>query len=119
MPALLFHDEAAGAAIMTAGRNVEDPNFLQTYLVANARQLGMAGRILFPIPERGLASRLYRIKAKTVLVWGDSDKLVPPVYAHAFKKGIKGAELVSIPEAGHMVTVEKTEAVAEAVSRLG
>jgi len=119
MPALLFHDAAAGAAIMTAGRNVEDPNFLQTYLVANARQLGMAGRILFPIPERGLSSRLYRIKAKTVLVWGDSDKLVPPVYAHAFKKGIKDAGLVSIPEAGHMVTVEKTEAVVEAIGRLG
>lgn len=119
MPALLFHDAEAGAAIMTAGRNVEDPNFLQTYLVANARQLGMAGRILFPIPERGLSSRLYRIKARTVLVWGDSDKLVPPVYAHAFKKGIRQCELVSIPEAGHMVPIEKTDAVVEAVSRLG
>lgn len=119
MPQLLFHDAAAGAAIMTAGRNVEDPGFLQAYLVANARQLGMAGRILFPIPERGLAQRLYRIKARTVLVWGDSDRLVPPAYAHAFKKAIKGAELVSIPEAGHMVIVEKTAAVVEAVSRLG
>ena len=119
MPALLFHDAAVGAAMMTAGRNVEDPGFLQQYLVTNARQLGMAGRILFPIPERGLASRLYRIKARTVLVWGDSDKLIPPVYAHAFKKGIKSSELVSIPEAGHMVTAEKTDAVAEAVSRLG
>ena len=119
MPELLFHDAVAGAAILTAGRDVEDPNFLQTYLVANARQLGMAGRILFPIPERGLQQRLYRIKAKTVIVWGDSDRLIPPVYAHAFKKGIKGAELVSIPEAGHMVTVEKTDAVAEAVGRLG
>src|SRR5216683_1678964 len=49
MPALLFHDAEAGAAVMTAGRNVEDPGFLQAYLVANARQLGMAGRILFPI----------------------------------------------------------------------
>jgi pimeloyl-ACP methyl ester carboxylesterase len=79
----------------------------------------MAGRILFPIPERGLASRLYRIKARTVLVWGDSDRLVPPVYAHAFKKAIAHCELVSIPEAGHMVPIEKTEAVVEAVSRLG
>jgi pimeloyl-ACP methyl ester carboxylesterase len=119
MPALLFHDAEAGAAMMTAGRNVEDPGFLQAYLVTNARQLGMAGRILFPIPERGLQQRLYRIKARTVLVWGDSDRLIPPVYAHAFKKGIKGAELVSIPEAGHMVIVEKTQAVVEAVSRLG
>jgi pimeloyl-ACP methyl ester carboxylesterase len=117
MPELLFHDAAAGAAMMTAGRNVEDPGFLQQYLVTNARQLGMAGRILFPIPERGLQQRLYRIKARTLIIWGDSDRLVPPVYAHAFKKGIKGAELVSIPEAGHMVVLEKTEAVADAVSR--
>src|SRR5204863_6745074 len=119
MPELLFHDAAAGAAMMTAGLSVDDPNFLQTYLVTNARQLGMAGRILFPIPERGLQQRLYRIKAKTVVVWGDSDKLIPPTYAHGFNRGIAGAELVSIPEAGHMVTLEKTAAVAEAVARLG
>jgi pimeloyl-ACP methyl ester carboxylesterase len=119
MPALLFHDAEAGAAMLTAGRNVEDPNFLQTYLVTNARQLGMAGRILFPIPERGLHQRLYRIKAQTVLIWGDSDKLIPPVYAHGFKKSIAGSRLVSIPEAGHMVTLEKTAQVAEAVASLG
>ena len=119
MPQILFHDAVAGAAMMTAGRNVEDPNFLQTYLVNNARQLGMAGRILFPIPERGLVDRLYRIKAKTVIVWGDSDRLTPPFYAHGFKKGIAGSELVSIPEAGHMVIVEKTPAVVEAIGRLG
>jgi pimeloyl-ACP methyl ester carboxylesterase len=118
MPALLFHDAAAGAAMLTAGRNVEDPNFLQTYLVTNARQLGMAGRILFPIPERGLASRLYRIKARTVLIWGDSDRLMPPAYAHAFKKAIADARLVSIPEAGHMVILEKTAAVVEAIAGL-
>ena len=54
-----------------------------------------------------------------MVVWGDSDKLIPPTYAHGFKKGIKGAELVSIPEAGHMVIVEKTPAVVEAITRLG
>jgi pimeloyl-ACP methyl ester carboxylesterase len=118
MPQLLFHDAEAGAAILTAGRNVEDPGFLQAYLVTNARQLGMAGRILFPIPERGLHQRLYRIKAKTVIVWGDSDRMIAPTYAHAFKKGIAGSQLVSIPEAGHMVTVEKTAAVVEAIESL-
>jgi pimeloyl-ACP methyl ester carboxylesterase len=118
MPALLFHDAEAGAAMLTAGRDVSDPNFLQTYLVNNARQLGMAGRILFPIPERGLASRLHRIRARTVIIWGDSDRLIPPVYAHAFKKAILGAELVSIPEAGHMVTLERPRAVADAVDAL-
>ena len=69
--------------------------------------------------HRAASERLYRIKARTVLIWGDSDRLMPPVYAHAFKKGIAGAQLVSIPEAGHMVIVEKTAAVVEAIGMLG
>jgi len=105
--------------MLTAGLDLSDPKFLQNYLVTNARQLGMAGRILFPVPERGLSQRLYRIKAKTILIWGDSDKLIVPAYAQAFKKGIAGSELVSIPEAGHMVTLEKPDQVVTAISRLG
>jgi pimeloyl-ACP methyl ester carboxylesterase len=54
-----------------------------------------------------------------VIVWGDSDKLIPPSYAHAFKKGVEGSQLISIPEAGHMVVAEKPEAVAQAVAGLG
>ncbi len=118
MPALLFHDAEAGRARMTAGLALDDPKFLQAYLVTNARQLGMAGRLLFPIPERGLSQRLYRVKAKTVLVWGDSDRLISPVYAHEFKRLIKGSQLVSIPEAGHMVIVEKTKETLNAIARL-
>ena len=62
---------------------------------------------------------MHRIRARTVIVWGDSDRLIPPVYAHAFKKGISGAELVSIPEAGHMITLERPAAVAAAIGGLG
>jgi pimeloyl-ACP methyl ester carboxylesterase len=119
MPQYLFHDVAAGAQMLTSGLDMSDPKFLQTYLVTNARQLGMAGRILFPIPDRGLSGRMYRIKAKTQIVWGDSDKLIPPVYARKFKDGIKGAKLTSIPEAGHMVQLEKTQQVVEAIRKVG
>lgn len=118
MPALLYHDEKAGAAMLTTGLAMDDPKFLQAFLVTNARQLGMAGRLLFPIPERGLSERLYRVKAKTILVWGDSDKVVSPIYAHEFKRLIKGAQLVSIPEAGHMVLSEKTRETVAAIQRL-
>jgi pimeloyl-ACP methyl ester carboxylesterase len=118
MPAYLFHDPAAGAKLMTAGLDLDDPEFLKAYLVRNARQLGMAGKILFPIPERGLAERLYRIRAQTVIVWGESDKLIPPVYGPAFAAGIAGAKLVKIPEAGHMVILEKPAEVAAAVASL-
>jgi pimeloyl-ACP methyl ester carboxylesterase len=118
MPALLFHDEEAGKARLTTGLALDDPKFLQKFLVTNARQLGMAGRLLFPIPERGLSERLYRVKAKTILVWGDSDRVVSPVYAHEFKRLIKGAQLVSIPEAGHLVLLEKTRETVAAIQRL-
>jgi hypothetical protein len=55
---------------------MSDPKFLQTHLVAPTRQLGMAGRILFSIPDRGLVQRPNRVTAKTVQVWGDSDRLL-------------------------------------------
>lgn len=118
-PSLLFHDVELGTQLMTRGLDLDDLDFLKGFLVQNGRQLGMAGKILFPIPDRGLSERLYRIKAKTVLVWGDSDRLIIPAYAHAFKKAIKGAELVSIPEAGHMVPLEKPDQVVSAIGKLG
>ena len=116
MPGYLFHDPEKGAAMMTAGLRMDDPNFLQDYLIRNARQLGMAGKLLFPIPERGLADRLYRVKAKTVIVWGESDRLIPPVYGPAFQSAIAGARLVNVPEAGHMIIAEKPAEVAKAVA---
>ncbi|HTC89149.1 MAG TPA: alpha/beta hydrolase [Bryobacteraceae bacterium] len=118
LPDYLFYDVEAGAKIMSAGTNMSDPKFLQAFLVQNARQLGAAGKILFPIPERGLASRLYRIKARTMLIWGEGDKLVPPVYAKAFKQGIASSEIVMIPRAGHVVPFEKPTEVIGAIARL-
>jgi len=118
LPPVLFYDVEAGARAMTAGVNLDDPAFLQAFLVQNARQLGMAGKILFPIPERGLAQRLYRIRAKTQLIWGDSDKLISPAYAHEFQRGISGAQLTVIPQAGHLVPFEKPAEVVAAITGL-
>jgi len=118
LPPVLFYDEEAGAKAMTAGVDLSDPNFLQAFLVQNARQLGAAGKILFPIPERGLASRLYRIRAKTQLIWGDSDKLIAPVYAQEFQRGIAGSSVTMIPKAGHLVPFEKPAEVVAAISQL-
>ena len=115
LPQYLFHDVAAGTKAIGANIELTDPAFLQTFLVRNARQLGAAGKILFPIPERGLAGRLYRIQAKTLLIWGENDRLMPTIYAHAFRKALSHADLVIIPEAGHMVTFEKTAAVITAI----
>lgn len=118
LPPVLFHDVEAGAKAMTAGVNLDDPVFLQGFLVQNAKQLGMASKILFPIPERGLAQRLYRIKAKTQLIWGENDKLIAPAYAAEFQRGIAGSQLTMIPQAGHLVPFEKPAEVVAAIGRL-
>ena len=116
LPALLFHDVDAGKKLLTAGAgNMDDPEFLKQFLVMNARRLGMAGKILFPIPDRGLAQRLYRIGAKTLIVWGEEDALIPPVYGDAFNRAIPKSKLVKIAKAGHAVGQEKPEAVLKAI----
>ena len=117
-PPILFHDVEMGTRLMTAGLDLEDHKFLTDFLIRNARQFGMAGKILFPIPERGLSDRLYRVRAKTVVIWGDSDKLIVPEYGEAFAKQIRGAELVRVPEAGHMVNLEKPDAVLDAIAKV-
>jgi pimeloyl-ACP methyl ester carboxylesterase len=118
LPHYLFWNEEEGKRRMTPDGDLGDPKFLQAFLVQNARQLGAASKILFPIPERGLAGRLYRIKAKTVLIWGACDRLIPTPYAYAFERAIAGARLVVIPEAGHMAPFEKTADVVAAIAGL-
>ena len=116
LPALLFHDAELGRKLMTAGGgDMGDLEFLKQFLVMNARRLGMAGKILFPIPERGLAQRLRRITARTLIVWGREDALIPPVYGEAFKKAIFRARLVRIAKAGHAVGQENPAAVLKAI----
>ena len=64
LPELLLYDPTQHAAIVSAGGDLDDPEFLTSFLVENARRLGTAGKMLFPIPDRGLSERLYRIRAK-------------------------------------------------------
>lgn len=118
LPELLFHDVELGKELMTAGLDFGDPEFLKNFLVINARRLGTAGKILFPIPERGLSQRLYRIKARTLVIWGNADKLIVPAYADAFVDAIPDADLVLLPDAGHLVTHETPDAVIEAIASL-
>jgi pimeloyl-ACP methyl ester carboxylesterase len=118
LPAVLFHDVEMGTKLLTSGLALNDPEWLKGFLVQNARQMGMAGKILFPVPDRGLGERLYRIKAKTLLVWGASDKLIPPVYGEAFKRAIANAQLTIIPKAGHMITLEQPDELVSALNWL-
>lgn len=113
----LFHDRAQGEAMLTGGLDLKNPAALKEFYIGNSKRLSMAGKILFPIPNRRLSKRLYRLTAPTLVVWGKSDTLIPPVYADRFKALIPQAEVVQIAEAGHMVPYEQAKAFVAAVTR--
>jgi pimeloyl-ACP methyl ester carboxylesterase len=75
-----------------------------------------AARLLWPLGDRGLAKRLHRIAAPTLLLWGSEDRIVPASYAKRFAEGIAGkAEVRSIPGAGHRLDLDAPDGAAEAV----
>jgi pimeloyl-ACP methyl ester carboxylesterase len=117
LPALLFHDPSAGAAALTGGVDFSDMDALVAFFIDNAKKLGTAGKILFPIPNRRLSKRIYRLVAPTVLVWGESDALIPPVYARRWQELVPHASLVTVGEAGHMSPLERPDEVASAIEK--
>lgn len=116
-PPLLFHDAAAGTALMAGGLDFNDTEAIKTFLIGNSRRLGTAGKILFPIPDRQLSKRIYRITNPTLLVWGDDDRYLPMEYAAEWQRLITGARLELTAEAGHMAPYERPAEVASAIAQ--
>jgi len=59
-----------------------------------------------------LESRLPSIKAPTLLVWGDSDQLVPPSSLETFKRLIPNAKGIMMQHIGHVPQMEAVTACA-------
>lgn len=118
LPDLLLHDAQRDGHLLSAGGDLSDPEFLAEFVLAGARQAATASKLLFPVPDHGLRDRLYRIRARTQVIWGLSDRLIDPKYGAVFTSAIGDAELFEIAQAGHMVQYEQTEAVLDIISRL-
>jgi pimeloyl-ACP methyl ester carboxylesterase len=113
---VLFHDPARGQALLTGGLDLSDMEALKTFYLANQRRMAMAGKILYPIPNRRLSRRLYRLSAPTLLLWGASDRLMGMPYAERWQALIPHARLEVVAEAGHMLPYEQPEAFAAAAT---
>lgn len=113
---VLFADQARGAALLTGGVDFDDMDGLTEFFIGNARRLGTAGKILFPIPNRRLSKRLYRVSAPTLLVWGAQDAYIPHSYAAKWQEALPDALLVTVEDSGHMVPYEQPEALAQAIT---
>jgi pimeloyl-ACP methyl ester carboxylesterase len=114
---LLFHDPERGAALLTGGVDFSDREALRDFYIGNARRMGMAGKILFPIHDRHVSRRLYRLTAPALVVWGRSDRLILPVYAERWAALIPHAEVVTIENAGHMLPYERPDEFIAALQR--
>ena len=61
-------------------------------------------------------SRLDQIKAPTLVIHGDSDRLIPPGNSKLIAERIPGAKLVMLPGAGHVYTTDQTALAQEVIT---
>jgi pimeloyl-ACP methyl ester carboxylesterase len=59
--------------------------------------------------DPGLAPRLAGITARTLVVWGEADRMVTPAYGKEYAAAIPGAEFHLLPGAGHLPQIEAPE----------
>lgn len=59
---------------------------------------------------------LARIGCRTLVLVGDGDEITPPDRAEEMAAAIPDARLVVVPECGHLSTMERPEAVAQALA---
>ena len=114
---LLFQDPDKGQALLTGGVDFSDMEAFKAFYLGQQRRLAMAGKILFPIPNRRVSKRLYRVTAKTLVLWGEADRLIVPAYAQRWARLIPGAAVQMIPAAAHMLPYEQPQAFVDALTR--
>ncbi|MBV9323947.1 MAG: alpha/beta hydrolase [Chloroflexi bacterium] len=111
----LFYQPDRAAALLRGATDSADPDALRQFFIDNARRLGTAGKILFPIPNRRLSKRLYRLGAETLVVWAEHDRLLSTEYAAAWQQLLPHGSTTIIPGAGHMLPYEQPRALAASV----
>lgn len=73
---------------------------------ATVVRLGWRPRFYNPDLEKWL----HRIQRKTLILWGESDYIVPVRFGEAYRQLIPGAEMVVLPRAGHAPYIEEPAA---------
>jgi pimeloyl-ACP methyl ester carboxylesterase len=112
LAAAMYHDPESPVA-QAAARPPEDNETYIAFMLDRAKALATTAKYLWPIPNRGLSKRLHRVSAPTLLVWGESDRIVLPRYAEDYQAAIPQAKVETIAEAGHLPQLEQPDRLAE------
>lgn len=108
LPALLFADPGSEAAQAMLALP-EDHTAMADAIATLTWAMGCTAKFVWPVPDRGLARRLHRIAAPTLVIWGKDDALVSSVYAQEFGNRIKGARVEVLEGCGHVSQVERRD----------
>lgn len=73
-------------------------------------------QFIWPLPDKGLERRLYRITAPTLLLWGAADRIVDPSYAPLFGAQLRHHRAEVLAGLGHLLHCEDPARVAGVVS---
>ena len=93
----------------------EDEIAMQDAMIKNAWSQACAAKFIWPLPQKGLHKRLYRITAPTLIIWGAADRLAPPEYAEEFAQRIAGARIEKLDGAAHLPHVEQHDRTSRTV----
>lgn len=66
--------------------------------------------------EEDLLPDLSKVKTKTLIIWGEIDKMVPLKYAYIFNEKIKDSKLEILPKIGHSPHLEVPEKLSEIIN---
>ncbi len=109
-----FHNpDSSAAETMAMPQNEGDTQAI----LERVKSQRVAAKYLWPIPNRGLAKRIHRVRMPTLLLWGASDGIVPVSYADDFAGRLPDASKEVIPEAGHLAHLEQQDRVLAALDR--
>jgi pimeloyl-ACP methyl ester carboxylesterase len=114
LPSLMFHDPNSPAAQAMLAMP-DDPEVARAITAGMVWAFGCTGKFVWPIPDRGLRSRLHRITAPVLLVWGRQDRLASVVYADEWARLVSDIRVSIIEQCGHIPQVERCGETAAAV----
>jgi abhydrolase domain-containing protein 6 len=84
--------------------------------IEQTRAAEAAARVFWPLGNTRLERRLGLITAPTLIIWGESDRLMPRSYAATIAHAIRAkTETKIIAGAGHLAELDKPDEVAAAI----
>ena len=99
-----IHDPAllTPAVLDRSNRNRQRPGLFRALLTVGTN---------LPLWEQGFAPRIGSISQRTLVIWGEEDRVFPVAVGEALHRLIPGSQFIQVPNAGHIPQWEQPDAV--------